>query len=382
VSPQNILVGSDGVARLLDFGIAKALGRMRTTPSGEIKGKLCYISCEQLHATLVDRRTDVYAASVVLWETLAGHALFDGASESSIVHSVLYDEVLPPSAARVEVPAALDRIVLRGLSRAMDERFASAREMALAIEHEVGLASQSEVSTWLHALAGARMAERAQRLALLQEAQERGDTLQLTAATSTRRIDEGPAALAESDQATGRRLRITPWHVALAVIALTLAGVTWWARPLHMRRGREREPTPGRTYVGSSQPTAAEAPPSPRATEPLPRMAAGGQRAVEAVIPGPQTKLPTRSDAEGQLAVEPVTIPVPETSGVAPVPIAPPSLRSAPADRAASHHSTRARSARSAEPGDDRAKARPNKQCEPFYYVDNQGIRRPKPECL
>src|SRR3954467_5396427 len=72
VSPQNILVGSDGVARVLDFGVAKAAGRAHGTQDGRIKGKFGYMPPEQLHGEVLDRRADVYAAGVVLWEALVG----------------------------------------------------------------------------------------------------------------------------------------------------------------------------------------------------------------------------------------------------------------------------------------------------------------------
>ncbi|MCL2447368.1 MAG: serine/threonine protein kinase, partial [Polyangiaceae bacterium] len=78
VTPQNILVGADGVARLLDFGVAKAAGRAQTTQDGQIKGKLAYMAPEQLMSAGVTRETDLYAASVVLWEMLAGERLFTG----------------------------------------------------------------------------------------------------------------------------------------------------------------------------------------------------------------------------------------------------------------------------------------------------------------
>ncbi|HEY2364851.1 MAG TPA: serine/threonine-protein kinase, partial [Polyangiaceae bacterium] len=76
VSPQNIVVGPDGVPRVLDFGIAKAFGRLRTTEEKEVKGKLAYMSPEQLAGDLLDQRTDVYSASIILWELLAGKKLF------------------------------------------------------------------------------------------------------------------------------------------------------------------------------------------------------------------------------------------------------------------------------------------------------------------
>jgi serine/threonine-protein kinase len=103
VSPQNILVGADGVARLLDFGIAKAVGRLHTTRDGELKGKVAYMAPEQLGARLVDRRTDIYAASVVLWEALTGERLFGGDDAATVFGNVMQKKVPAPST-KVSMP--------------------------------------------------------------------------------------------------------------------------------------------------------------------------------------------------------------------------------------------------------------------------------------
>src|SRR5439155_7191368 len=83
VSPQNIIVSTDGVARVLDFGIAKAVGRVQTTRDGRIKGKLAYMPPEQLCGEEIDRGVDIYAAGIVLWELLTGRRLFRGDDNAS-----------------------------------------------------------------------------------------------------------------------------------------------------------------------------------------------------------------------------------------------------------------------------------------------------------
>jgi serine/threonine-protein kinase len=161
VSPQNILVGSDGIARVFDFGVAKALGRLQQTRAGEFKGKLPYLAPEQFGEGAPDRRVDVYAASVTLWEALTARRLFDGGSEEEVFAKILQSRIPAPSELRPGLPPALDELVLRGLSRSPAARFGSAEEMALALEHTVPPASPREVSAWLHSLAGEALAKRA-----------------------------------------------------------------------------------------------------------------------------------------------------------------------------------------------------------------------------
>ncbi len=170
VSPQNILVGLDGVARVLDFGVAKAAGRLQTTRDGQVKGKLAYMPPEQLNAGSVNRQTDIYAAAVVLWEALAGRRLFDGETEAIVLMRVLEGRIDPPSAHNPEVTAAMDDVVMRGLSRDPTQRFTTAREMAVAIEQTLGLASPSAVGEWVEAAGGWEIGRRAQTIAEIESA--------------------------------------------------------------------------------------------------------------------------------------------------------------------------------------------------------------------
>ena len=168
VSPQNVMVGADGLARVLDFGVAKAAGRMQHTREGRIKGKLAYMPPEQLQSDFIDRKADIYATAVVLWETLTMSRLFKGATETSTLMKVLGADVPPPSKVASWVPPELDAIVLRGLDRDVTKRWSSAREMALALERAGGVASTAEVSDWLERIAKSELEERASRIAALE----------------------------------------------------------------------------------------------------------------------------------------------------------------------------------------------------------------------
>jgi len=164
VSPQNVIVGIDGVARVLDFGVAKAAVRLQTTRAGQLKGKLAYMSPEQLRSGAVNRLSDVYAAGVLLWESLTSQRLFEAESEGELIGKVLGGQVSSPSSLVPGVPAALDAIALRAIDQDPAQRFPTAREMALALEHAGSIAMPSEVGEWVASVAKDGLAYRAQRI--------------------------------------------------------------------------------------------------------------------------------------------------------------------------------------------------------------------------
>ena len=167
VSPQNILVGADGVARLLDFGVAKAIGKAHTTRDGAIKGKLSYMAPEQLFGD-VDRRTDVFAASVVLWELLTGRRLFDGDTEGTIASKVQSAPIAAPSHVADGSSSQLDAVVLRGLERDPSRRFSTARDMAIALEQCERPALATEVGEWVERVAGVTLRMRADKVGAIE----------------------------------------------------------------------------------------------------------------------------------------------------------------------------------------------------------------------
>lgn len=170
VSPQNILVGVDGFARIHDFGVARALSNAHSTAEGQVKGKLSYIAPEQLMGNPVDRRADVFSASVVLWQALTGKRLFKGIHVGEISHNVLNKAIDAPSYVIPDLPKKLDPIVLRGLMREPDERWSSALEMAQALEAVGDLASQQDVGAWVRSVAGDRLQELARKVELVDAA--------------------------------------------------------------------------------------------------------------------------------------------------------------------------------------------------------------------
>ena len=140
VSPQNILISYEGEVKLVDFGIAKALSSSTTTRPGTLKGKFAYMAPEQARGESVDRRADIYALGIVMWEALTGRRLFAGESEAVILGKVLEPEVEPPSRVNPQVPPELDAVCLKALAPAREDRYQTAQEMNDALE------------AWLHGL--------------------------------------------------------------------------------------------------------------------------------------------------------------------------------------------------------------------------------------
>jgi serine/threonine-protein kinase len=431
VSPENVLVGVDGTARLLDFGIAKARGRLSTTRGGQIKGKLAYMAPEQLLCADVTRRTDVFAAGAVLWEALAGRRLFDGGDEGDLIRAVLEEPILPPSSLAAHVPPALDAIVLRALERNPEGRYPTARELAVAIEDAVPLASPRAVGEWVEALAGDALARRAARVAAIESASAGipgGPATASSGATARGGSgapgdgakDEGeptppggPArGLAETapsipsralDQGTPAA-EPTPGSVTSSGISLGLPA-TDGARPdgpppTARKRARPLLALLGALLLGGAAALATQswrrAPPGPEdaaravhaapAAQPAGASTASAASAVAASPSSTAATAPTSAapDPSSTAAAAPSS-----TAAAAPSSTAAPDPASAPAADPASavapapaqRPARPAAGARAPAPA-ARATRADAQRCSPPYTVDKAGIRRLKPECL
>ncbi len=135
VTPQNVFVTYEGQVKVVDFGIAKARGRATETAQGILKGKIAYMAPEQAGAQDTDRRADVFAAGVVLWELLTGERLWKGLDDVAIIQKLMLDKIpSSPRAVRADVPKALDAMVKKALSRKKSDRYATAQEFQVEIE--------------------------------------------------------------------------------------------------------------------------------------------------------------------------------------------------------------------------------------------------------
>ena len=361
VSPQNVLVGIDGMARVLDFGIAKARTSVDTTQEGQLKGKLRYMSPEQVFRDSMSARTDVYALSVVLWEMLTGEPLFSGSNEAATLAQVLSGVVHKPSLLARQVPPEVDDIVLRGLQRDPSLRFESAHDMAVALESAMVPALAREVSQWMQRIAAESIAWRAQAVASI----ERAAMIERPVARVPKETPSAPA----------------PAVSAPAVLPAPVAP----ASPSDITEQNTITDL-GRKAVSYSQDMGTPARESKTASRLKWAWGLAIVSGAAAVALG-MGSLRTGAEAPSQPAADPVTVPSVTTSqvptGVVAVP-PPPMDTSAPPQRASGKPPPSARPAKgkAASPSGPSGRADDGRSCNPPYYDDAQGIRHIKPECL
>ncbi len=153
VSPQNVLVSFEGEVKLIDFGIAKAVGSTVNTQAGVLKGKIGYMSPEQVRGLPVDRRADVFSLGIVLYELLTGERLFVGESDFSTLEKVRNVDIPPPSMHNPKLPEELERIVLRALARDAGIRYQHAIDLHDDLQAFVYTAgefcSRKDMAAWM-----------------------------------------------------------------------------------------------------------------------------------------------------------------------------------------------------------------------------------------
>jgi serine/threonine-protein kinase len=164
VTPHNLFLTYDGVVKVVDFGIAKVTGRLSSTQAGTLKGKIAYMAPEQIRGRDIDRRTDIFALGVVLWELTTGRRLFRMDTDLETVERVQACVVPPPSSMAYDFPAQLESIVMTALRKNPDDRYQTARDFSRALQQYLMQSSQfvgpEEISAYVSELFGDRIRQR------------------------------------------------------------------------------------------------------------------------------------------------------------------------------------------------------------------------------
>jgi serine/threonine-protein kinase len=252
VSPQNILVGRDGIARITDFGIARARDSSVHSREGEVRGKFSYMAPEQLVGTrAVDARADVFATAVVVWELLAGRSFRSASSQEAIASIVSGERAEAPSAHAPDISPDLDAVVLRALARDPADRpstareFASLLEKALAPSNAQGVAELVVSSTPVASAPAADATEPMER--------------EVSAPVASRPRVTAPITLEVEEPKREKRSRALP--IAAVAVTLALATGAAFAWP------RAKPPAPTVTASPTPSPT-----PSPTLQTPTPTL--------------------------------------------------------------------------------------------------------------
>jgi serine/threonine protein kinase len=319
VSPQNVLLSTAGDVKLIDFGVAKSRGRQWQTAQGSLKGKLGYMSPEQARAEVIDRRSDVYALGVVLWEILVGHRLFAGAPEF-LLERVQRPHIASPRSLAPGLSPALEEAVLRALAPDRDDRFesAAALEAALAAASPESAGERSAMPRVLGRLVCAALAREVEDDVEEQRRSSRATRRELVAPRLADLDVEGalsqhtrvlpPPSSPPSARPSGPAPRpaspVRPWMLVLAaLLAVPAAGAgAWWTLS-------RLAPPPAPTAPASAPPPAALSAPAasldlapPPSIEPPPIASPPGAATPEGTAPetaGSSTEEARSEEAEG-----------------------------------------------------------------------------------
>jgi len=256
VSPSNVLVSFDGSVKVTDFGVAKWLQQKSFTYQGQLKGKFAHMSPEQCRGEALDRRSDVFALGTLLYEMATGRPPFEADTELELLSKIASEEAPWPRRPGGEVPESLGAIIMRALRRDRADRYATAREIQLAVEgwarEEKVVASPVSLGAYVEALFADRLAElRAVPVATGSAAGDRSEGDGLTGlertATDAFVIDSERGAAEEDSVGPATRAPTARDHVKQA-----LAGASPAARA--------QTPAPGGRAMSAAASTAAPAP--------------------------------------------------------------------------------------------------------------------------
>jgi len=236
VSPQNILVSYAGVAKIVDFGIAKATSQASSlTAENEVKGKFAYIAPEQVRGQAVDRRTDLFSLGVVLYNLTTGKHPFKGATPAQTVAAVCSPSPpAPPSSFVEDYPDEIEVILLKAMAKAPEDRFASAKEMLHALELSYPSAFESgfedTVAKFMAQLFENRSADRRAAIRLAEDLAEKTSPTGITPIGTLEGVSQTHAGV-QAHPAFGLGAGVRRNLIAAAALVLLGLGALLLSRP-------------------------------------------------------------------------------------------------------------------------------------------------------
>jgi eukaryotic-like serine/threonine-protein kinase len=341
-SPQNILLGRDGVARLADFGIAKVSSRPGKTQTGLIKGKLGYLSPEQARGLALDRRSDVWSAGVVAWELFAGGRMFGGTEAEALV--AIVERPIPRLAsARPDLPAALVAAIDGAVIRDVDRRYPTALDFRARLLASLPAADHGDVADYVSRVLAVRLAER----------QERAERVTRALLASGSTADPGGPTLSSATKPLGRtpsepaarksKARVLAASGTTVLVLLTALALVFGRKmialearfrttPIETRaergtltggadsaRSASLEPPDSASFATASTPLTAK-PPGRGPSPDMPTMSSRSRHNGNG--PAPTTAAPIESSARGRQGLQPLS-PAPSSAGGALAPLMP-----------------------------------------------------------
>ncbi|MEM9458417.1 MAG: protein kinase [Myxococcota bacterium] len=310
VSPSNILLAHTGAVKVIDFGIARAIGISRTTRAGVVKGKAGYMSPEQCRDEPVDHRTDVFGLGIVLYEMTTGYRLFHASSDFAAMNKIAEGRFVPPREAVPDYPASLETIVLRCLATHPGDRFDSCDALRIALE---GFAVQQRLV--LSAAARAEVLERWLGPATLPVGDDPPATGLPNRDTGPRRRASDTAETIALGSAAASTSISTPRRSALLVaVTATVTGLAVWS----MSGAQEPTPPSDPAPRPTSTPAEASAPPPDR-PEPTHHPTHHPQEPQPEPTPPPQEPQPA-DPRPAHPSPSPSPAPTPESAPTTPAP--------------------------------------------------------------
>ncbi|AUX26317.1 uncharacterized protein SOCEGT47_068780 [Sorangium cellulosum] len=380
MSPHNVIVTYDGHVKLVDFGIAKLDRSDIRTSTGVIKGKIRYMSPEQLTGEPIDRRADIYSVGVMLWEAATGVRMWRDENDPAIMYRVVNGDIPSPREANPGVSPELERICMKALAPDRGLRYATAMDLEADVEAEIRRLDRVVTSREIAGLMTDLFEE--QRIETRGKVEERLRTVASLSAAEVQELESSSIALQALHSPNTRSTTVTVVaprsrvaSAALGAAGTVLVGLLVWLMV------KWRAPTFMVASPDAPAATASAPPPAaPEAPAPVPPAETAPTEAVSTTAPAgaapataPAGAVPATASTGAAPAAAPTGAAGAKAAAAPPEPTVPRSNHPPPSPDEEPEPAISPSAATS---------ALTSANCKPPYYFDDRGIKKYKPECL